>query len=148
MSDFSIKGGFSVRKMILVFLLMLCVATTASAANFVEIIRDDSFLVYLDLDSLQDKGDYLTCWTKWIPRGKEAQQYKNYYKKTVVHQMIISAYKKNTCQKQDIAIYTYFKEGNYSEDLVRNLTSEGWQDIIPQSYGESVWKVSNSLIKQ
>lgn len=137
--DLLIKGGFSVRKIILAFLLIFCFAYTASAANFVEIIRDDNFLIYIDVDSLQDKGDYLTCWTKWIPRGKELERYNKMTKKKVSHLMGFDAYKVNDHQSQRLAEYYYYKNGEHEKNFAWNLTSNGWEELVPQSYGEFIW---------
>jgi hypothetical protein len=130
-----------VKRIILALLLVFCVASTASAANFVEICRDDYFLIYIDIDFLQPKGDYVTCWTKWIPRGKELEKVNKFFKKKVSHYMQFYAYKIYDRQSQELVKLVYFENGEFETFLNRNLTINGWKEIIPQTYGEMIWEL-------
>lgn len=128
------------KRIILALLLVFCVASMASAANFVEILRNDKFFIYIDVDSLQNKGDYVTCWTKWIPKGKELERYNKMFKKKVSHLMGFDAYKVNDRQTQRLAEYCFYKNGEYEKNFAWDLTSNGWVEIVPQSYSESIWE--------
>lgn len=131
------------KKIILGLLLIFCVVSMASAANFVEIGRDENYLIYIDMDSLQNKGDYLTCWIKTIPRGKELEKLNKNSKNKLSFIMLFSAYKVNERQMQALATYFYYEDSDHETILNRNLTINGWEEIIPQTYAEFIWEYLN-----
>lgn len=129
------------RKIILALLLIFFISSFASATDFSEIATDDSYSIYVDWDSFQysNKEDYYTFRTKWIPRGKVVQVYKNFYKKTVSHQITIDAYKPGAPQIQELEVYTFFNDGSHIKNMARNYTTNGWKKIIYGSYAHYIW---------
>ncbi|MCE5201150.1 MAG: hypothetical protein LLF78_01355 [Synergistaceae bacterium] len=137
----SIGEGVSVKKIIVALLLAFCVASMASAANFVEIYRDDDYYsIYLDSDSFQNKGDYVTCWKKCIPIGEELKRVNKISKKKVSHFMYFDAYKLNERQSQNLAQYVYFENGEHEELFNSNLSIDKWKEIVPETVGEHIWE--------
>ena len=133
------------KKVIVALLLVFCVASMASAANFVEIYRDDDCLYYLDSDSFQDKGDYATCWTKFIPRGEELKRANKIFKKNVSYFMEFYAYKLNERQSQKLAAYVYYENGEHEELLNSNLSMDNWKEVIPETIGEFIWECVEAI---
>lgn len=130
------------KKVVLALLLVFYVASMSSAANFVEVYRnkDDGYLIYIDLDTLQNKGEYVTCWSKWIPRGKELERINKMEKRKVSYFMHYSAYKLYERQDQLLQAHVYFKNGENETSHISNLAVNGWSEIVPQTVGEIVWE--------
>jgi len=137
-----------VKKIIMALLFIFCIASTANAANFVEIYRDNNYLVYLDLDSFQNKGDYATCWTKLIPMGKELERQNKAFNKNVSHFINFGAYKLNEHQLQFLSGYVYFENGADLVLLHSDFSIYNWQEIVPESIGEYIWKSINIIAER
>lgn len=135
------------KKIIMALLFIFCIASTANAANFVEIHRDDNFIIYLELDSFQNKGDYATCWTKLIPRGKFLERQNKLNKKNVSHFMRFDAYKLNEFQIQLLQAIVYFKDGGNNTLYSSNLLANKWEEVVPGSIAEAVWKSVRNIAK-
>lgn len=136
------------RKIILAFLLILCVASTSRAVDFVEIIKDDNFLIYIDADSMQKEGDYWTFWTKWIPRGEQLKLINKTKNKKVSHIMQFSAFKIKIPQRQLLAEYYYYKNGEYEKNFASEFIYNGWQEVPPESYAKLFWEIIKVIDKK
>ena len=128
------------KKVIILILLLLSFASAANAANFMEIMRDDRFLIYIDTESIQDKDSYCSVWEKWIPRGKEATEIKKELKGDVDYWMRLTAHKKDAKESQTLAMYVYMKNGRIKEFVSSNTPlSFKWKPIIPGSVAEEIY---------
>lgn len=137
-------------------ILSLFFVAPASAANFVEVIRDDKNLVYIDLASVQDKQYYYTVWEKWIPRTieikhiiqKALEQSRHNIKISAddfSHQLILCAYHKTEPKYETLAIYYYDKNGNTILRESLPFDPYQWSDIPPNTYAEYLhkWIINN-----
>lgn len=87
------------KKVVLILLLSFYLCGIANAANYVEIIKDDDYIAYLDLGSIKQNaidhfsaneyGDiveggyretYLVARVKWILRGNRAKEIRKNFK--------------------------------------------------------------------
>lgn len=59
------------RKFVASVFFLLLLSTSAFAANFVEIVHSEHYLIYVDTDSIALRGNHIVAWSKWIPRGEE-----------------------------------------------------------------------------
>lgn len=123
----------------LFIMLSLFITSTAHAVNFVEIIRNDRWLVYVDTDSIERRDDYLVAWTKWIPRGEQAAEARKRFKKTIVHQMSFDAYNTQRRQTQTLHFVIYGENGTIIESDSRPFAPSGYSEIIPGTNGATLY---------
>lgn len=126
---------------VLFFLFSLCMPVYA--ANFVEITRDDNYLVYIDVDSIASRTsynhEYVVAWSKWIPRGDEAKELSKEYKKPVNHEMSFIALNKNIKQIQTLSRHLYDKKGNIINGGSWPFQTSNYKEVIPDTYGETFY---------
>lgn len=128
------------KKLFCSLLLIAIFASVSPAANFVEVVRDENFLILIDAESIQDKGSYYVVWSKWIPRSKWARDAAGKYKKPVSHTMNFDAYKKDSKECQITASYVYDNDGGILDSGSSEVYTNRWQPIVPQTYGDIVYQ--------
>lgn len=128
------------KKIILLLLLILCLCAPADAVNFVEIGRDDNYLVYLDLDSIELRkaysDEYVVAWIKYIYRGDIAKNLSKEYKKDVGYLMAFEAYNKDYKQSQTLSETLYDKKGFAIVNDSQTFQKSKYEEIIPHTYGD------------
>lgn len=123
-------------------LILFAFVATSHAANFVEILRNEEYLVYIDIESMQDKSMYVSVWEKWIPRGRTAIEAKKAYKSDVDFYMNLCAYKKDSREWQPLAFYAYLKNGKIEQEVsAHEPYSFKWEPIVPGSIGEDMYRL-------
>lgn len=112
-------------------------------SNFIEIYRDNNFLIYVDNDSVKDSGRFFSVWTKWILRGAALKDNRKYYK-SMDYFLELTSYMRNErlTRLDDMVIYdkdrrVISNKHNYS----------GWKNVVPQSVGEAVYDTLNLMYK-
>lgn len=128
------------KKILCSFAFIILFTSTSFAANFVEIIRDENFLIFVDTESIQYKNSHYVAWSKWILRGENAKEAKKRYKKPVSHIMMLDAYKKESREVQLLASYTYATDGSILNSASREISVNKWDAVIPQSYGDVIYQ--------
>lgn len=130
--------------MICLGILLQC--SGAYSASFVEIYRDDGYLVLLDTSSLKDQGSYVTVWNKWVHRGKKLEQAKKDYGKTFSYAMELRAFKKDAKEGQLISLYLYSDDGAVLDSHTWPVSPYEYKPLVPNSIGEFIWERVMALI--
>ena len=125
-------------------IIMLCLSVLlqcsgAYAANFVEVLREDKYIIYLDISSLEDKGDYVTVWEKWVYRGGKLQEWKKKHGEKFAYDMILWAYKTNAKESQILSWYAYGNDGVVLDSNNGTFSPYSFTPLPPNSIGESLW---------
>lgn len=132
--------------MVLLLFLLLCMSSPAYAVNFVEILRNENDLIYLDLDSVSQRSslgrDYIVAWVKWIPRGDKLKEQSKLYKTNSLDYIIrLSAFDKNLKQVQVLAFSAYDKKGNVIASNSWQFSPSDYSEIAPQTYGDWIYDI-------
>lgn len=136
------------KKILLICAIALFCFTGISqaASNFIEIARDDNYLVYLDADSLEDKGNYVLAWTKWIPRGEALKNEQETCRSKIDHSMILVAQNKKARQYQVLYRIFYYRSNVVSSEKIK-FNSSNYSQIIPGSYAEFIWEATMKIYR-
>lgn len=133
------------KKLLVGALLLFCFALPAWSANFVEIVRNDENLIYLDLDSIemrtQAHNRYLVVWTKWISRGEEAKKDAKIYKQPVDYIMELFACNMEQRQIQRLSSLYYNKKGQIIDKYLNEFLVSRYIDIPPQTYADWIYEI-------
>lgn len=121
-------------------LLIVLQHSSAYSASFVEIYRDDDYLIFLDTSSLKDQGSYVTVWNKWVFRGKKLEQAKKNYGKTFSYSMELRAFKKDVKEVQLLSIYLYGNDCAVLDSHTQSFSPYEYEPIVPDSIGELLWE--------
>ena len=132
-----ITNRFCIVVMLCLGVLLQC--SGAYAANFVEIFRSDRYLIFLDVSSLEDHGDYVTVWEKWIYRGRKLEEMKKKFGEKIAYDIALNAYKKNTKESQSLSCSTYDNNGIVLFNYNLTFSPYKFEPIFPESIGEFLW---------
>lgn len=129
------------KKTLLALLFILIVSLPVSAANFVELGRDEDYLIYVDINSIEERStygnNYIVAWVKWIPRGEALKELSAIFEpKSVDCFMSFYAYDKNHKRGQRLMYTLYDKKGNVIVSDSQAFSLGQYQEIIPGSYSE------------
>lgn len=131
------------KRIALILFLLFSLCVPVYAANFVEIARDDRYLIYIDADSIElrktNNNEYIVAWIKWIYRGDSAKELSKEYKQKVDHKMSFLALNRDARQMQSLSDHLYDKKGNILEDGSWQFQSSEYSEVIPNSYGELIY---------
>lgn len=132
-----ITNRFCIVVMLCLGVLLQC--SGAYAANFVEVYRDDRYLIFIDVSSLEDHGDYVTVWEKWIYRGRKLEEMKKKFGEKIAYDISLNAYKKNTKESQSLSCSTYDNNGIVLFNYNLTFSPYKFEPIFPESIGEFLW---------
>ncbi len=127
----------------IIITLCICILLQCSGAyaeNFVEVARDENFIVYIDLSSLKDQGEYVTVWEKWILRGKALEKEKKISGLEFAYHMFSYAYKTNIKESQIISRYDYDNDGMVLDSHNWTFSPYEFNPLVPGSIGEFLWE--------
>ena len=114
--------------------------SSAYAANFVEIYRDDRYLISIDASSLKDHGDYVTAWEKKIYIGRKLEEVKKKYGEKTDYNMELWAYKTNAKEGQLLSWCVYGNDGVVLGSNNSTFSPYGFMPLPPESIGEILWE--------
>lgn len=134
------KIGSKTRLFIIICLSIFLQCADGYAGTFAEIRRDENNLIYLDISSLADKGEYVTAWAKWISRGANLKEQKKVYGEKYAFSMINYAYNKKVKELQLLYGYAYSKDGTILFSHKEDFSSYKYVAAVPGSYGELLWE--------
>ncbi len=127
------------KKIILMALFIFCFSTPLYAATFVEVYRDDKFLIALDTSSVEKRGDHVVAWTKCILRGEEKAKEEKRLKTKVEYYMEFRAYNPTLTQHQLLARLYYSPKNSVIDRYSQNFSTYRYQDVVPDSIGELLY---------
>lgn len=122
------------RKFVLSLLLLLCLAIPSQATNFIEVARDDNFLIYLDNDSIEDRGEYVVAWSKCIPRGEAKKRFDKEANANVSSILYFHAFNKKYKQEQTLSAIAYDSTGRNVLNENRKFSDSQYNEIAPTSH--------------
>jgi hypothetical protein len=112
----------------------------ADASNFVEVYRNDNnYHIYIDSTSIEDKGDYLLVWEKYIPQTVEMEKKKREYGQKYSHMLVQEAFKKKHRELQSLWIIDYATDGSVINQTRRPYSVSGYEQVVPNSIGDVLW---------
>lgn len=141
------------KKILCMLFLLLCFVMPASAANFVEIHRDEKWSIQLDFDSLPKESDLvklkklgptggINVWIRWVPQGEQVKELERIYGRPVGYMLWNGAYSEDAKSYRDWALLAYSPRG----DVVDNTKYPGqWTSIPPGTYHEMCYDYILSL---
>jgi len=113
----------------------------SDAANFVEVYRNDNiYHIYVDSASMEDKGDYLLVWEKYIPQTAEMDKKKKEYGQNYSHMLVQEAFKKKYRELQSLWIIDYGTDGSVLNQTRRPYSVSGYEQVVPNSIGAVLWE--------
>jgi len=113
----------------------------SDAANFVEVYRNDNiYHIYVDSASMEDKGDYLLVWEKYIPQTVEMDKKKKEYGQNYSHMLVQEAFKKKYRELQSLWIIDYGTDGSVLNQTRRPYSVSGYEQVVPNSIGAVLWE--------
>lgn len=140
------------KKIALVLFLLFSLCEPAYAVNFVEVNRDNDYLIYLDVDSIELRtsydNEYVFVWTKWIPRGDRAKELSNVYKNPVDYEMNGIALNKNIKQIQPLFLVIFDKTGNVVDMSDWPFEMSKYNEVIPDTYGGFIYNSAMNYYNQ
>ncbi len=120
--------------------ILLLPSERADAANFVEVYRNDSiYHIFIDSASIEDKGDYLLVWEKYIPQSMEMDKKKKEYGQNYSHMLVQEAFKKKNRESQSLWIIDYGTDGSVINQTRRPYSVSGYEQVVPNSIGAVLW---------
>jgi C-terminal processing protease CtpA/Prc len=128
-----------VRKIILAFFLVVCLSVPARAARFVEIYGDNKRLMYVDVDSIEDRDEYLLVWVKSVFLGEEKEEMDRLFEDSMDYSLHSYALNKNLKQMQTLSSVIYNIKGVISWQTSDNFSRYNFDEIVPNSLGEVVY---------
>ena len=137
----------------LYFLLVMAVSAfcscgRASGADFQEVYRNDGFYhIFVDAASMDDKGEYVLAWEKYVPQGQEMEKRKQEYGQKYSHRMVREAFKKKTRESQALRIIDYDVEGGVIKESRRPYSTSNYEEFPPNSIGAVLWDAVMRLSK-
>ena len=131
------------KALVFVFLLLAFLASPSHAANFVEVISDEDFLVYIDIDSIESRKDYgdeyIVSWVRMIPQDEMGKKLKKEYRSDVERIMTFAAFAPKRKQYQELRVIIYGPKGKVIEDNSMLFFSARYEEIVPESRGETIY---------
>lgn len=127
------------RKLMLALFIILACAARARGANFAEVLRSESVLIYVDLDSIRSFGDYVVVWEKWIPRGQYLERMQKRLDLPMVYHMDLSAYNLKLKQFQRLAFMAFDSGDEQIYEESANFAPYRYVQIIEGTLGDYLY---------
>ena len=131
----------SLKSLVCVFLFAF--ASQALAVDFIEVVSDDNFLIYVDFNSIEYRQDYadnyIVVWTQWFPRGETRKDMQKNIHEGIGHILFLDALNPERRQWQALSSITYGLKGNQLEDHSTRFSSINYEEIPPGSYGSAIY---------
>ncbi len=121
------------------FIFLLSFTLPAFATNFVEVLRTDTWIAYVDLDSIEPREDYLVAWTRWHPLGEEKKRIVKILSRQFSYQMRFDAYNPGKRQMQPLEIISYELDGEAFENQLWPFSLSAYEEVIPGTNGAAVY---------
>ncbi len=131
---------------ILAALMAITCVSTALAANWVEIDRNNEFICSIDVSSVRQTGNIFRMWHKIILRTPQKQaEYKKGLRssKTPAYFVQYVEYKIDEPAYRVISSACYAKDSTVADSS--NVYSE-WRMIPPDSRGEIMWHIGRRIL--
>lgn len=125
------------KKIILMALFIFCFSTPLHAANFVEVYRDDKYLLAIDTSSIEKRDGHIVAWTKYILRGEAKTKEEKRLKTKVDFLMQFSVY--NPSKKQSKTLSWFYYSPNREVVDKGSISFSQYEDIIPGTLGELLY---------
>ena len=125
---------------VMVCLNIILQCSGAFAAKFVEVYRGDRYLIFIDVSSLKDEGDYVTAWGKTIYRGRYLEEIKKKYGKTAAYSMELWAYKTTAKESQLLSLCVYDNDRLVLDSHNWAFSPYGFKPLPPETIGENIWE--------
>lgn len=121
-----------IRLAIFSFLIVLIYSTqTLALPCYYKIYDDNNMLIYIDINGIKDCGDYVTVWSKWIPRGDKLKELKKVNDADSL--MMYRAYNKYKRQSQPLTSNTY-RGSNLVHSQKYEFSYNNYNDLAPLSF--------------
>lgn len=124
----------------MLFLNIFLQCPSAYAANYLEVHRDENYIVTLDVSSLKDHGDYVTVLEGWIFRGEVLEEQKKISGKNFSYVLFVRAYKVSDKKFQIMRYAEYSEDGKCLESFQIPYDPNKFKTIPPNSFGVSIWE--------
>lgn len=128
------------KKIALLLFLLFFMSTPVEAANFVKVTESsNNYIIYVDVDSIQEKDNYIVAWAKWVPVGSAIQELRNLLNKEITHYLVLSAYHENYRQGQTLSRTYYDKARKEIVTDSYQFDPSRYEEISRGSVGESIY---------
>jgi len=111
----------------------------ASAANFVEIVRDARWTISIDVSSIEDKGAYIAAWAKWIPGNEMLEKLRESFGPNYAYQVEKRAFNKKSREEQLLDVVAYDPNGAAIDEFHSPFSPDRYTPSAPGSYVEFTW---------
>ena len=104
--------------------------------DYIEICRDENQIRFLNIASVEDRGEYVVAWTKMIPRGELLSKLnKNGVKVSFI--LCLEAYNKK--YKQYMFIKDVYYDKQQAVIATKDFDSQKWRSVVPNTVSEAVY---------
>lgn len=117
----------------------LSFTSAALAANWQPLSKGSEFIVYVDTESLVQRGEYWQSWFMWDhDKDKEAPSYP-----TKLYRSVKALNVFNCALRQNTGIQTVYYSGQQGSgesvhNVSVNIKQASFEDVVPDSIGESM----------
>ena len=133
------RGGIKMKKIFICFVFLLLFALPAFATIFVEVLRTDTWSVYVDLDSIEPREGYLVAWTRWHPLGEEKNRIVKTLSRQFAYQMRFEAYHLVKRQMQPLETISYEHNGEAFKNRSWSFSLSAYEEVIPGTNGAAIY---------
>lgn len=133
------------KKVLFCFVLVLSFVLPANAENFVEIMDNENVLIYIDVDSVEqrtsDGNDYIVAWLKFIPRGEDLERVLKFFQLTSVgHMSEFWAFSKDLKLMQVLTVRIYDEKDKMLDETSCEFSLDRYDEVAPETYGEWLYE--------
>ena len=123
----------SMKKSLLSVVLLICFTVPAFGAQFVEIGKDETHEVYVDIDSIESRDDHIVVWVKIVPHGEQKIEVETQYETAVSHALALVALNRIFRQMQFLSYVVYDENDNAMESDSFPFVPDEYQEIPPDT---------------